>query len=119
MFFTILGEGDIHVSILLEKRAHDGDGSGNGTINAEPHELAFLHDVDHPLTCDAAAHKGSHEANGKRQDIDVAKRLFALSGLEQIEESLAKDGRYDHEERELCKLLFLVAEEQTCGDGAS
>ena len=36
-----------------------------------------------------------------------------------IEEGFAEDGGNDHEERELCEALFLVAEEETGGDGGA
>ena len=80
-------------------------------------EFAFLHDVDHPLTCQTARDEGSQEANCQRQNVDAAECLLALKGFNHVEQCLAEDGRYHHEERELRQRLFLVAEEQTGGDG--
>ena len=39
--------------------------------------------------------------------------------LEQVEQCLTEDWRNDHEEGELCQLLFLVAEQQSCSYGTA
>ena len=48
--------------------------------------------------------------------IRESKRLLTA---DEVEEAFAKDGYDDHEEGELCHLLFLHAEEQSGGDGGA
>ena len=64
-----------------------------------------------------AAYEGCHEAHDEGQCLYIAERFFALNRLEHVEECLAEDGRDDHEERELCEFLLLIAEQDAGGNG--
>ena len=105
----------------LDDRQDDDKCANDGAVECEPDEFALFDQVNHPFACQASAHKGGDEADNEGADGQSGHcgAHTHLCHVLNVEQCLAEDGRNDHEERELSQFLFLVAEEEAGGDGAS
>ena len=124
----VYGDYGIQVNIDYRGRGRprtkleDDDGEADdGAVDGEPDEFTLLDDVDHPFACQATDNKGGDEADDDGEGADASEGgAYTLFGdILDVEQHLAEDGRNEHEERELSETLFLVAEEESGGDGGS
>ena len=105
----------------MEAAVRDGENTEDGAIDGEPHQLAFLHDVDHPAAGEAADDKRSNEAQteGERRDAVHRGGKTDLRYVLDVQQRFTENGWDDHQERELGQPFLLVAKQKSGGNGGS